>query len=111
MKACAPAGCVVCRYPASTVHERFGVVHASCVATADQCWVWLSVLMAGPVGGCVVCRGSTIWHHPEHGGVHPACVARGMDLFEEDGVVRAPAPSPEAPIRRGAYARRAARVG
>lgn len=114
MKVGAPGGCVVCRYPTTTVDDRFGSVHASCIAEAARLWTWLSVLVAGPLGGCLVCRTSTVWRHPIHGPVHPACVRRAMGLLEDDGGVEPvvmPAAQPGASLRRGAYARRAAMVG
>lgn len=109
MKACAPAGCVVCRYSATTSHDRFGVVHGSCVAAAERMWPWLGLLTAGRLGGCIVCHTSTVWWHPVEGALHPGCVARAMGLFEADDGVVASVPVVGAP-RRGAYARRGAHV-
>jgi hypothetical protein len=107
----APAGCVACRYPAATHHPQFGPVHEQCVAVAQRAGSWLTVLAAGSLGGCLACRGSTIWHHPVHGPVHPSCVECAMSLLDDGGEPAAPVlvVSSAGLLRRGAYARRAAR--
>ena len=109
MKACAPAGCLVCRYPVGTAHERWGPIHASCLDKNADILEWLSVLVAGKLGGCVACGKSSMWHHPTHGALHPACVRRAMTLFDDGGepVAVLPVGGP----KRGAYARRARMVG
>ena len=106
MKECAPAGCLVCRYPASTAEEVYGPIHVRCLITSADVLPWLVMLKAGPLGGCVACRASSMWHHPVHGPLHPACVRRAMELFN-DGGGEVVAVVPRSGPRRGAYARRA----
>ena len=105
MTPCAPAGCLVCRYPATTSHARWGPIHPSCLDKNRDTVEWLSTLVAGKLGGCVACRGSSMWHHPVHGPLHPACVRRAMRLFEDGGTD--PVVVPVGGPKRGAYARRA----
>lgn len=105
LKPCAPAGCLVCRYPVATAHAKWGPIHASCLVTHGDVVEWLSALVAGPLGGCVACGGSSMWHHPTQGPLHPACARRAMRLLEDGGTD--PVVVPVGGPKRGAYARRA----
>jgi hypothetical protein len=113
VKPCAPAGCLVCLYPAATAHDRYGPIHDRCLAASTDILPWLELLRTGPLDGCLVCRSSSIWHHPQHGALHPGCVRRAMGLLDDGGTEPAPmaVAAPATQLRRGAYARRVVVVG